>query len=423
MACSVKRGAIIFIIAMTVGAGFGLLARSNGRAGKSAIAEKSQATRPHERDQQRADHPKWSTEDLIKRAKETAEARKHPLAANLESWTDAEIEAALNETLSKPEWLLSSLTEPNATSEAAFELLRVWMRRDFDAAFAWFSGVQDGIAKEQLAVCLGENWPDDRASEGFALLRIYPEIFPVGNPARGKFNIQGLQDEAAKGGAVGLGALLAEMHAEQLLYNRGFTPGPELPDDFDFDALAATDALKDGWGTTEVRGLVSQWMANDAESAVAWVLKTEGPSGVYNVIEYGCYTNTLNAIGEQIENWSEEDRSEFLDTIEKQVAGQLYTPSSVISGLAKGMSDPAVADEIREVGIQGMFAGKTSAVLPVLDEMDPARRVDALLTATLDVPNGRRNFGQSDEELLRKKLNEWQVSAEQTEEIVQRFKP
>lgn len=358
-------------------------------------------------------------ENFLKRAGETAEARKHPLGAELANWTDAEIEAALNESLTKPEWLLNG----SPTSDAASELFAEWMKRDFDAAYAWFLGIQDGTAKKQLTVCLGENWPEDRASEGFALLRINPKIFSQSNPARRKFVLQGLQDEAAKGGAIGLAALLAKINSEKLLSKYGYSPGPELPDDFDFGALAATDAFKDGWDTSEIRGLVSKWMAKDAESAVAWVLQTKGPGGICDVFKFGGATSTYNAVGGQMENWSDEIRSEFLDTIEKQVAGQLYTTSSVISELAKGTSDPALADEIREVGIQGMFAGRTSNVLPILDEMDPVRRVDALLAATSDMPKGQRNFGQSDEELLRKKLNEWQVSAEQTEEIVQRFKP
>ena len=94
-----------------------------------------------------------------------------------------------------------------------------------------------------------------------------------------------------------------------------------------------------------------------------------------------------------------------------------------LAALAAGAKDPGTADEVRAMGIQGIYWGKTADVLPLLEAMEPARRIDALSNASPLRHGGfRAAFGPADEEILRSKLVEWQAKPDQIETIVGRFK-
>ncbi|MBK1883096.1 hypothetical protein JIN85_11760 [Luteolibacter pohnpeiensis] len=421
MASPVKCGAIIFIVTLIVGAGMGLLPRSEGRSTKSQATSKARPT--GSRDRSRENRPRWSSEDFLKRAQDTVEARAHPLATELANWTDAEIEVALNETLSKPEWLL----EGSPLSKVAFELLTEWMKRDFDAAYAWFMGIQGGKAKNTLAGCLAAHWPKDRPAEGLALLRIYPDLATQFGWERGQFSLRGLQDVAAKDGAMGVAQLLREMKEEDQLNQPGYSEALKLPDGFDFNALAATDAFKEGWGSLEVHRLMIEWLETDKETALKWLLDSKGPAGVYDVISHGGLSTAASYVVGQIGTWSQSDRSEFLTASARKMSEmEYYRTASQISRWAKATGNPVAADEIRALGIQGIFYGQAANMLPLLNDMEQERRVDALLEATPIAGNsgrGMRTFTESDEALFRKQLSEWEVPSEQADEIIQRFKP
>lgn len=410
-----KSGAIIFIIAIVAGVAFGIFTRGNSRSERSDKSTKLKTVRLSERKSQRMNHPAWASEDFLRYAKETEEAQKHPLGAELANWTDAEIEAALNESLSNPEWLLTN----SPTSKVAFELLGEWMKRDFDGAYAWTIGIQEGKAKYQLISFLAEQWPPDRAVEGFTLLQIYPEL--IQPKYRKSFINAELEAKAAQGGAKAVAATLDLMRAESLLGRSYGFEGLRLPADFDFTELSATQSFKKSWGSAEFTDLFDQWVSAHSEDAFAWVYEEYGPAGFADISQKSKSDSLFNLLGEEFESWEDADRESFLSA---SIQKQGLRMDALIASMVTTVTDPMVADEIRTMGIQGIFHGQAAKMLPLLDGMDPGRRVDALLMATqVQGGDNRLVFTSSDEKLLREKLDQWQVSAEQTEEIVQRFKP
>lgn len=414
-----KRGIIVFLISLLAGVAGGLMFRGKPHAPEV----RAEPERKKEREEVRLG-AKWSGVDFVAAARKMnppmSAGGVNRFASELAGWSDEEIRAALDETLPKPEWLLSH----SPTIDVAQALFDEWTKRDFDAALAWFSSMQSGSQQRELADILSERWPATRNAEALDFLRKYSDLFPFHK----KMGIvsKGIEAEAAKGPQA-LADLLGILKSESLLYDGGGTANIKVPEGFDFGALAATDGFRNVWGTAEGRTLLYKWVGQDREAALAWIVATKGAVAASEIASPGPGGKLKEHyawLGQKMEGWAEADRKGFLDSAVKQWSGIRFdeVPDALVA-LSVGAKDPATADEVRAMGIQGIYLGKTADVLPLLEAMDPARRIDALSNA-LPLRHGgfRENFGPADEELLRLKLGEWQAKPEQIETIVGRFK-
>ncbi len=413
-----RGGIVVFMVALLAGASLGLVLRRDD-PGHSAEAreEERSAARQRERKGQRSG-PGWSRAELLEAAARLkVPARGGDLADELAAWSGDEIRAALEESMRKPEWLL----EGSPTILASREIFKAWLERDFDAALDWFRSLDPGFRQQKLAEVFAEDWPAERGAEGLALVRAYPGMFE----AHRKMALvaRGIEAEAARGPHA-LAELLGKLKSEDLLYEYGFSgiAGKlAMPEGFNYGSLADTDSFRGIAGTAEWRSIVKAWMGNDREQALEWLMENQGGAAVAEIGGLG--EDQYKWLGGKLGDWPEEDRTAYFKA---GADAWIYGPeefSRHLSSLAEGVSDPMIADEVRAAAIQGIFMGRAVVALPVLEAMDPDRRIDALLEASSLLSSFRASkLDQANEAALRAKLEEWQADAGEIETIIRRFK-
>lgn len=411
-----KRGIVVFGLALLAG-------WAGGTAFRKADHGKMADPLPDKVVERRDTVPqaRWSGEDF----KEAAKKLKPPIAGNpfaaeLANWSDDEIKAALDESLPKPEWLLFG----NPVVDVANSLFEEWAKRNFDAALAWFAGLESTNQQRLLSETLAKSWPGEKAGEAINFLRQHADLFP--SYKKLELVALGIEAEAAKGPQA-LVELLRMLRTENLLYDMGESKDFKIPADFDFAALAATDEFSGVWGTAEGRSLMGKWIARDREAALAWIVGTKGveamsdftapPSGVSMKEHYAW-------LGDKLNTWPDEDRRRFLEsTFMKRADFEFEDAIGTLSELATGVKDTAKADEVRALAVQGIYLGRLRQALPLLEAMEPARRFTALSEARqLWEPGFHRTSAPPDVKLLREKLEEWNASEQQIETIIGRFK-
>jgi hypothetical protein len=218
--------------------------------------------------------------------------------------------------------------------------------------------------------------------------------------------------------------LLRVVREEKIELSGGSASG--LPGDFDFATFADGAEFQQLWESGNANLLMLAWHAQDRDGAYAWLLENHGAKSLAAItrLPEGDIAGNLKWMGGKFESLDPAQRREFLDEMQ---LGWTVFPADLAT-FTQGIGDLAVLDETRAAGVQGIFAGKTRDVMPLLEAIeDPARRVEILESAEPSaVFTGRpdlRSFGESDEALLRKKLAEWKAGKKQIERIISRFKP
>ncbi|RYD46733.1 MAG: hypothetical protein EOP83_29155, partial [Verrucomicrobiaceae bacterium] len=142
---------------------------------KPAVASTPAPSSPRE-----ASKPLWSAEDFLKSASD----RRNNYAAIhddlLIDWTNDEIRAALDASLTNPDCVLRGGT----LTQVPRILLGEWMKRDLTAAVTWFESLDSSTAQQRLASHLSDQWPPDKGAEGLAFLKAHRDLFRGGTGAR-----------------------------------------------------------------------------------------------------------------------------------------------------------------------------------------------------------------------------------------------
>lgn len=185
---------------------------------------------------------RWAAADFLDLARSRAEAAKqpeyNPLSEKLTDWTDEEIHAALDASLTDPTYALADGAGENIDGL----LLGEWVKRDLVAAVAWFDTLESRSAQSRLALSLSSRWPADKAEEGFEFIRSHRNVFPAGNdwPI-----IEKTLENRAKQGVSAVEGLLGTLRREKM--EAGFRTPIHFPDGFDFARLAATEEFQNLW--------------------------------------------------------------------------------------------------------------------------------------------------------------------------------
>ncbi len=415
-----KHLPIVFLLCLGAGALAGW--RSRSESGEVAAAGRSSG-RPGEVD------PRPTRESLLTLQRErSTENGFSPLSDELRDWTDGELLAALEASLSDRRSRLHGEPQYNVLDG----LLAEWMRRDFPAALTGLEKMEPGAIQNRMARAVASHWPVERGEEALE--------FAIANRERFPEIISTLILTATKAAAAD-GATVYIEHMRRLRES-GFEHVNGLmevdyPAGFDFGMLCRSEEFANLWKPEDhgsgifgpAYGIVTAWHAQDREAAFAWTLENRGMDGIGMLAGSPLVDSKDNLawIGAKFEQMTEGQRAEFHSEV---IQKWIRFPSRLVD-FAAGIENPAMLDDLRKTAVQSIFAGEGHDAMPLLDETEPARRIELLKNAEMGPafstgePGYRphHNFTENHEALLRTKLAEWDVGQEDTEEIISRFKP
>ena len=115
----------------------------------------------------------WTIEDFLQKASEAEKAREHPLSAKLATWSDSDIRKALNESFSKPEWLLSN----SPTSQVARALLSEWIKRESDRVAVAQRALGLRFDEKQLKAAMKKLPRQEQMAAVLAQVNYYTEVY------------------------------------------------------------------------------------------------------------------------------------------------------------------------------------------------------------------------------------------------------
>ena len=413
-----KRAALFLLLGPLLGllAGWASVPRT-GQGGGGEAADRRRAASHSSR-------PVWTTDDLLRHLRDQERDSRsspppNPLAETLRGWTDAEVRAALEESLRDPELLLgyTSLTSL---------IFQEYLQRDFAAATAFFGNLP-ADTRALLAGVLTTHWPADHAAEGLDFLRKNRALLSAQvSPS----HIIALNLTAAAAGGVGdLTTLMRQLKSEGFSVDPG--KGVTFPPGFDFPALLASG---DGRPTPNPfsggsNGVITRWVQQDREAAFRWVLENQGAKdlGLIDSQWWEGPPDLLPWFQRKLESLAPAQRAELLTA--KQRTWQL-SPTSAMPTLEAAKGSP-IHGEILTRAAQGIFSGKSGECLPMIEQLpDPEARLhfietlQPLPTETAGTSSSSSTTGmdETSETFLRKKLLEWQAAPDRIEAIVTHLK-
>lgn len=380
-------------------------ARRDGAEGAAPLKSR------REREEARAKMAGWRAEDLLKQAREQAEAKDadgySPFAALLEGWTTEEIRAALDEAAREPGALASE------ASTAAL-LLRGYVWRDLDGALAWLEG-QPEIIRSSLGNLVAYDWPQERALEGLAYLRAHPEIFPPG-AGMASFIVGRCVTAVAAGGPQAVLAFLKEMREE------GRDPGGRMsvvkfPPGFDFEKLM-TDG-EDRLLQPLRPSIYHEWMEQDREGAYRWVIQHGGAIELHSMIAFH-RDDPAELAGwfmEKVEQLTPQQRAEVMKQQGNIWTYDLFDGERWISAARS----PEMRRELLAAALHGMDRGHTDERLRLLEMLPTVEeRLQMLEQAPVRVA-AVPPMAQEQQQALRQGLADWGVEPVRLEAIVKHF--
>ncbi|RYD20555.1 MAG: hypothetical protein EOP88_14600 [Verrucomicrobiaceae bacterium] len=341
-------------------------------------------------------------------AKNVRESGFNPYAEEMAQWTDEEIRSALQESLRNRDFLMDS----GSARSMASGLLREWMKRDCAAASDFFLTIPAPIRNGGMTLSLSMAWPAEHAAEGLAFVKANPMVFEGASPW--SILSKNIEARAAEGSA-SLIALLGDLRESKL--DLGFENPMKMPQGFDFETLMKSPEMEELTEKGQAKFFARAWYAEDREACFQWMKEKGNLQDLPNLIAFASddYTDGLRWIGSKIETMEPAGREKVIEGI--RVGG-----GEVLDKIARGMSDPAQADDLRAASVRWIMAGPVAESMKVLGCIpDPARRVRALQEADVNPKPGQRPMSPANAQVLRNHLKEWNATPEQTEAIMNKF--
>jgi hypothetical protein len=413
-----KRAAIILLFAVPSG---WLLGRAWSGPGRGVSVESVAAVaaapappgareRPRER--------KLGKEEFIDSIRERSVAMSAPgfnaMSEVLADWTDAEIIAALQESITDP----AAHGMPGEDGSATLFLLKEWMKRDLDSAMKWFGGLDSTLLKGKLAPTIAADWPQDRAEEGLAFLLANQGVFRSGNGA--DFVTKAFNSAIAKGPAA-VNELLHIVRENDLDY---FRVTPEFPPGFDFQALADAGGLT---GTVEKNfenPVIMAWAQRDRDAAYRWTLENVGAEHVRSQLLGGTAAGSAPDVdwsAARFEEMDEDQRSAFM----KSTGNFLGRDMRNLAHFSHAIQDPELRDELRLQGVQGIFSDRMPIAKSMLELLGPPERRLEILENLERQPITEPMFFTDttvNEARLREMMGEWTTDQKRIDAIIDHLK-
>lgn len=379
----------------------------------------------------RAEQP-WNAEDFIRSVANSAPAKDtpnpfvlppDPLMAYLADWSDAEIRAALDQSILDPELLLPA----DGSAGVTHNLFRQLIQRDFSAASAWFSALPENL-RHALASTYLWNWPSDRAEEGLAFLRAHPHL-AAGREQR-IVNI-GLTAAAARGPADFIAtfrSIQAEYpdnsYGEFYSMNCGVVPGFSFPPSFDFPALLASDALGFHPATygSFTGSVFSGWQSQDREAAFTWIMENHGPAALAKVTgSWEDRASSASWFNSKMAAMPAPQRAELLRARLEVWTGESYNAQTAV---AASRGTP-IHQEVLTHAVQSMFYGKYSHSADMIEGIEEPEERLRFLEQLDFIPSGEPVYTDPEENgepSLREKLRSWGADDARASAIIARLR-
>lgn len=401
------------IFAATLAAGF-LTAGYAGRLSAGALpAAKAAVT---ERDNAPRSGPVVLSDLLEKEKARQARYTAGSLRAVLEDWTDKEVEAAFRESIKSPAGRFASEVEDSLANL----LFAEWLKRDFDAALAWFEGEGSHSLKQGMVWNLSDAWPQEKSEEGLAFALANADLFPSSS-------VWGLFGKILAGRAAqGPQAVEDLLRA---LKGVGIQPRFDLtvrmPDGFDYLTMAQGPEFARLYQTGNAAAIIRSWTAQDGDEAFDWLVRTQGPAALRNLADSPDLESQhhLKWLGEKMADLDPAQRKEFYDSM---IGRWVQIPQDMRT-FADGMKAPELQAEVHSLSLQMIYAGNVRGAFPFLESVrDPAERIALLEGAEparlfTEKPYFQ-GYDKESETRLIKKLTEWNATPEQIQTILERFK-
>jgi hypothetical protein len=406
-----KMGTAAFLGALLVGGLVGWHSAGGREPSKQAVASPTV---------ERFARPKPTLDDFINSARERADRRREAASPqpsdDLGDWTNDEIRAALEAGLVHPE----NLIEYGKGRAIVNSLLCEWMRRDFDAALAWYEALESSSVKGRLASVLAGGWPADKAEQGLEFILAHRALFPH---ATGWAVMNRNLEQRAIGGPAAVEDLLRLMREEKLRFAN--SEPVDFPKGFDFPALMGSGEFLDLRERQGAGSVVNAWFKNDREKAFDWLLENEGVKSleVLSDLRFSQDNDMQMWLAGKVGQLEPAKQGEFVEAFSSH---WVESPSSMAL-FAKGIHDQALRDQLGLIGLQSVFTGNAHDAMPLLEILgEPARRIRILEQAKPDASffndSSNHHFDASDEAFVRKQLAGWQATELQIESIISRFK-
>lgn len=397
---------------------------ASGPVGEGKSAGPS-APQPGERASRGEGRP-WAADDFIRSFTEGREAGtyfiKDPLMAYLDKWTDAEVRAALDESLADPELLMGD----NESAGVTHNLFRQLIGRDFTAATAWFAALPEH-QKTALSATLLWNWPADHAEEGMEFVRAN-RLLCAGKEQR--IVTHCLTDAAARGARDFLTTLrglekegLETGYGDFYALNCGMVPGFTLPPGFDFPALFAPDALgfrPELYGSF-TNSTFAQWQRHDREAAFRWIMENHGISSLALVSGgWGDGTDDGAWFNTKMTAMPAAQRAELLRAKLGTWAGEPVNARFAVMAAR----DTPIYQEVLSHGVQGLFLGKYGSCIPMIEGIsEPEERIRFLEKLEfIPAQDGAGSYTDPAGVLaLREKLRSWGADDARADAIMRRL--
>jgi len=372
----------------------------------------------------------WTADDLLAALRKTTpkigEFPPDPLLAILATWTDAEILAALDESITRPHHLLQVDEQMSLTHV----LFRELIRRDFDASLAWYGNLQSET-RNNLAWVLAFSWPAGRPAEGLDFLRRHR-----GTVADMGSHIIDLNlSAAATRGVAELTALMRSLKEEGfrvgfgsiLIGGIGVQEGVKFPPGFDFGALLSSGEVgfNPRGSQIDTSAIFSTWMQRDRDAVWQWLLDHHGGA-------------SLNYATRDFFRMTPEDHRWFagkmaalqpaqrMDLLREKLSGWITAPGYARDLIAASADTPLLQQEILGYAMQGTFRRQYGDTLPLLEQLpDPEQRLRFLETLEEMEDKGTR-YEDPDavysDESFRIKLKSWGADDARAAAIARRFR-
>lgn len=353
---------------------------------------------------------------MKKRRTDSQKLGYNPLKEKLRDWTDHEVIDALNASLTDPEVMLRS----GAGDGLATQLWAEWMRRDFDAAIAWFDSIKSLTVRLSVIGDIPNLWPPDRMEEGIRFVLDHREMGIDGTFRQIFASAIG---ERAGQGVESLESLLKMMREEKIKFYLSL-PIP-FPNNFDFKKLVAGDEFRKMWDRGEATMVIRGWSERDRDSAFDWLLENHGQEKLAMLVPgKDHYQDHERWLGSRIAALDAAERDAYFESHRLTWLG--WGADSLVK-FSEGVEDPVFLDKLRTLGVQSIYGGGTHKVMPMLEAMaDPESRIQLLESVPWPGEESRgylnHPFNEVDEALLREKLAAWDASPERIDAIITRFK-
>ncbi|RYD20557.1 MAG: hypothetical protein EOP88_14610 [Verrucomicrobiaceae bacterium] len=340
--------------------------------------------------------------------KDSTAMQPNPYHEELAAWTDAEIRAALEESLGNRDFLLDTRDARNLV----YGLLAEWVHRDWAAASTWFLTIPEGLRSDEMVLSFGYAWPAAHAAEGLVFVKANPQVFE--SSSAWSIGLKNIESRAVEGAASVI-SLIGELREAKV--GLGFKETVKFPENFDFATLMRSPEVVELRRNYQGEFLAGAWYAQDREACFGWVKESGALRDLSDIVALGAENpeDGLRWLGSKYEALDAADRKTLM----------LGTPpgnADIMGKMIAGIGDPRVVEELRASCAEWLFMGEVVGTLEVLGGIrDSATRLQVL--EEFEGEKARRFSAMSpgDVEIFRKRLKEWNATPEQAEALVEKY--